>query len=145
MNKLIKTPEDHAKAIQRISLLMDRDPEPATRAADELELLVHLAQEYEKRIHPIGLPDPISAIRFRMEQQGLNRGDLVPFIGPLNRVSEVLSGKRRLSLEMMRRLHRGLGIPAEVLLGKFKVRKQTVRQVPPVNKPQRVAAPAGHL
>lgn len=83
---------------------------------DELELLVMLVESYEDRAFPLDLPDPISAIRFRMEQEGLSPKDLVPFIGSRSRVSEVLSGRRTLSLSMIRALHDGLGIPYDVLL-----------------------------
>lgn len=83
---------------------------------DRLEVLATLVEDWEEKNHPVYPPDPIAAIRFRMEQMGLDRKDLEPSIGSRARVSEVLSGRRRLSLEMIRRLHRNLGIPAEVLL-----------------------------
>jgi HTH-type transcriptional regulator/antitoxin HigA len=87
-----------------------------TPEGDELELLVTLVELYEAEAYPIGLPDPVEAIKFRMEQQGLIQRDLVPFFGSRGKVSEVLSGHRPLSLAMIRKLHSGLGIPAEVLL-----------------------------
>jgi HTH-type transcriptional regulator / antitoxin HigA len=80
------------------------------------EALVTLIEAYEAKHFPISPPDPIDAIRFRMDQGGLTVKDLVPYIGPLNRVYEVLSGKRSLSLNMIRRLSEGLHIPAEVLI-----------------------------
>ena len=113
---LIKTESQYEQALARIDALMDA--EPGTPEGDELDLLVALVQLYEARAHPIALPDPISAIRFRMEQQGLRQKDLVAFLGSKSRASEVLRGKRPLSLNMIRALHEGLGIPAEVLLGK---------------------------
>lgn len=83
---------------------------------DRLDVLATLIDAYESQTYPIELPDPIAAIRFRMEQQNLTRKDLEPFIGSRTRVAEVLNGKRSLSLAMIRRLHKGLGIPAEVLI-----------------------------
>ncbi len=116
MTKLIKSADEHDAAIQRIAKLMERDPAPGTPAGDELEVLSHLVSEYEKKHHDIGLPDPLTAIRFRMEQQGLRAKDLAPYLGGANRVSEVLAGKRTLTVPMIRRLHNDLGIPAEVLV-----------------------------
>ncbi|MBX3729301.1 MAG: hypothetical protein KF858_08970 [Candidatus Sumerlaeia bacterium] len=112
--KLIKTDADHEAALARIDALWNA--KPGTARGDEFELLVHLVEEYEARRFPIPLPDPVDAIRFRMEQQGLKAADLIPFIGPKSRVSEVLNGKRSLSLAMIRKLHAGLGIPLEVLV-----------------------------
>lgn len=112
--KLIKTPEEHEKVLKRIEELFDAEPD--TPEGDELELLVTLLELYEKEKYPISSPDPISAIKFRMEQQGLKNKDLIPYIGSKSKVSEVLSGKRALSLNMIRKLNEGLGIPAEVLI-----------------------------
>jgi HTH-type transcriptional regulator/antitoxin HigA len=114
MNRLIKNEEDHEKALSRIEQLMDA--KPGTAEMDELELLTALVEMYEERHFPISWPDPIDAIKFRMDQLGLSQKDLVPFIGNKSKVSEVLNGKRPLTLAMMRGLHKGLGIPAEVLL-----------------------------
>lgn len=116
MIKLIKTAKEHAAAIERISKLMEGDPASGTPAGDELEVVAHLVVDYEKKHHDIGLPDPLSAIRFRMEQQGLGARDLALYLGGRNRVSEVLAGKRALTVPMIRRLHNELGIPAEVLV-----------------------------
>lgn len=115
--KVIKNETAYEAALARLSALMDLDPAPGSPDADELELLAVLIREWEARSVPAARPDPIDAILFRMEQAGLNRKDLVPFIGSLARVSEVLGRKRPLSIAMMRRLHHGLGIPADVLLG----------------------------
>jgi HTH-type transcriptional regulator/antitoxin HigA len=112
--KIIKNEADYDGALTRIDELMDADP--GTPDGDELELLVTLVELYEKKVHPIGLPDPIEAIKFRMEQAGLKQKDLIPFIGSRSKVSEVLSRQRPLSIAMIRKLHEGLGIPAEVLL-----------------------------
>ncbi|MBW1744535.1 MAG: ImmA/IrrE family metallo-endopeptidase [Deltaproteobacteria bacterium] len=114
INRLIKNEEDYGKALSRIEQLMDA--EPGTAEMDELELLTALVEMYEERHFPISRPDPIDAIKFRMEQLGLGQKDMVPFIGTKSKVSEVLNGKRPLTLAMMRGLHEGFGIPAEVLL-----------------------------
>jgi HTH-type transcriptional regulator/antitoxin HigA len=114
INRLIKNEQDHNKALSRIEQLMDA--KPGTADMDELELMTALVEMYEERHFPISWPDPIEAIRFRMEQLGLGQKDLVAFIGSKSKVSEVLNGKRPLTLAMMRGLQKGLGIPAEVLL-----------------------------
>ncbi len=113
--KVIKTESDCAAVLARIQELMDAKRN--TPQGDELELLSLLVHEYEEKRFPMDKPDPIEAIRFRMEQQGLKPTDLVPFLGSRSKVSEVLSGRRNLSLKMIRALVRSLGIPAEVLLG----------------------------
>lgn len=112
--KVIKTDEDYQKALSRIDEIMDA--EPNTTEGDELELLVTLVELYEDKKYPIGMPDAIEAIKFRMEQLSLNQQALVPYIGSKSKVSEVLNRKRSLSLSMMRALHKGLSIPAEILL-----------------------------
>ncbi len=89
--------------------------EPDTPEGDKFEVLALLINDYETKHYPKGPPDPIEAIKFRMEQGGLTRKDLEPYLGGKNRVSEVLSGKRRLSIKMIQRLHQGLGIPLESL------------------------------
>jgi HTH-type transcriptional regulator / antitoxin HigA len=112
--KIIKNETEYEAALERIDELMEA--EPGTDAFDELELLGMLVDTYENEAHPIGLPDPIEAIRFRMDQSGLKQKDLIPFIGSRSKISEVLSGHRKLSLTMIRKLHQGLGIPSDVLL-----------------------------
>ncbi len=112
--KPIKTEADYDAALEQISSLMDA--EAGTDEADELEVLATLVECYEAEHYPINLPDPIAAIRFRMEQSELSQRDLIPYIGSRSKVSEVLSGKRSLTLQMIRSLHQNLGIPAEVLL-----------------------------
>ena len=114
--KVIKTEGEYEATLTAIESLLDLDPAPGAPEADRLELLTLLVQDYESRVAPLTLPDPIEAIRFRMDQQGLKQSDLVPYIGSRSKVSEVLSGKRPLTLSMIRRLHEGLGIPARVLL-----------------------------
>lgn len=117
MTRIIKNAADYEEALGEVERLVERDPAPGTRDADRLELLTLLIQDYESRQVPARLPDPVEAVRFRMEQQGLSQRDLVPFIGSRSKVSEVLSRKRPLTLSMIRALHRGLDIPAEALLG----------------------------
>jgi HTH-type transcriptional regulator/antitoxin HigA len=112
--KVIKTTAEYKAALARVDVLMSAAP--GTPEADELELWVHLVEAYEDTRYPIAPPEPIEAIRFRMEQQGLKPADLIPYLGSKSRVSEVLSGRRTLSLSMMRKLHEGLGIPSDVLL-----------------------------
>ncbi len=116
MTKVIKTESEYASALAELELLAERDPAEGTPDADRLELLVLLVRNYEHSKSQPQLPDPIEAIRFRMDQQGLTQRDLVPYIGSPSKVSEVLSGKRPLTLSMIRALHRGLGIPAQALL-----------------------------
>ncbi len=111
----IKSRQDYANALKRIQRLMDA--KPGSRQEDELDVLATLISAYEDKHFPVTVPDPVEAILFRMEQQGLTRSDLEPFIGTSGRVSEVLSRKRGLSLSMIRKLHAGLRIPLENLVG----------------------------
>lgn len=122
MLKLIKTDAEHAIALQRVDELFANEPPEgySEDQANELELLIHLIEVYEEEHFPIDLPSPVAAITFKMDQLGLKQADLVPYFGSKSRVSEILSGKRQLSLAMMRKLHTGLGIPAEVLLQELK-------------------------
>jgi HTH-type transcriptional regulator / antitoxin HigA len=112
--KPIRTKQDYESALRRIQLLMESAS--GTAEADELDVLSALVELYEQKHFPINLPNPIEAIRFRMEQAGLSARDLIPLLGSRAKVSEVLSGKRSLTLQMIRALHEHLGIPAEVLL-----------------------------
>ena len=112
--KPIRTEADCEAALAEIDRLMEAEAD--TPEGDRLDVLTTLVEAYEARRHPIDPPDAIAAIRFRMEQQGLSRRDLEPLIGSRARVSEVLGGKRKLTLPMIHRLHEGLGIPAEVLI-----------------------------
>lgn len=114
--KIIRTEDDYVTALERIDALMEDDPEPGSAEGEELELLCLLVGNYEEEKYPIDMPSPVDAIKFRMEQQGLKRKDLIPYIGSAPKVSEVLSGQRELSKTMIRNLVNGLGIPAEVLL-----------------------------
>lgn len=113
----IHNERDYKEALQTASRLVDVDPEPCTPEGDHLEILATLVERYEAEHFPLDLPDPVEAIKFRMEQAGLSASDMQPYIGNLNRVYEVLNRKRSLSLSMIRRLNRELKIPAEVLIG----------------------------
>lgn len=114
----IRSEADYRAALAEVAPLFDREPEPGSPEGDRFDVLVTLIEAYERQHHAIGAPDPVEAIRFRMEQQGLTAADLQPMIGRLNRVYEVLNRKRPLTLAMVRRLHAQLGIPAESLIGR---------------------------
>lgn len=118
----IRTKRDYRRALKEIEALMDA--ERSTPEGDRLDVLVTLVEAWEAKHYPIDLPDPVAAIKYHMEQQGLAPKDLVPYIGNRNRVYEVLNRKRPLTLKMVWRLHRGLGIPAESLI------KVTEKQAP---------------
>jgi HTH-type transcriptional regulator/antitoxin HigA len=111
----IKSKRDYERALSRIEHLMDA--KPGTKAGDELDVVTTLVEAYEAKHYAIFPPDPIEAIKFRMDQLGMTRKDLEAMLGGRGRVSEILSGKRGLSLEMIRRLHRTLRIPLESLIG----------------------------
>lgn len=112
----IKTQKDHQRALAELAALLDSDPDPGSPESDCAEVLGTLIEDYERRQFPVELPTPIEAIRFRMEQLGLKQKDLVPYVGSPSKISEVLNGKRPLTMRMARALHEQLGIPAEVLL-----------------------------
>ena len=112
----IHTETDYKTTLEEISTLMASDPALGTPEGDRLDILVTLVQAYEAKHVPVGAPDPVEAIKFRMEQSGLSVKDLEPIIGKSNRVYEVLNRKRPLTLAMIRRLHKNLGIPANVLI-----------------------------
>jgi HTH-type transcriptional regulator / antitoxin HigA len=110
----IRTKRDHSRALKEIERLMDA--KRGTSDGDKLDVLVTLVEAWEAKHYPIDLPDPVEAIKYHMEQRGLEPRDLVPFIGSRNRVYEILNRKRPLTLRMIWQLHRGLGIPAESLI-----------------------------
>jgi len=114
----IRNDDDHGRTLAEIERLWGASE--GSPEAERLDVLVTLVQAYEAEHHRLEPPDPIEAIRFRMEQQGLTRKDLEPLIGGRSRISEVLSGKRPLTLAMIRRLRHGLGISADVLVGEDK-------------------------
>jgi HTH-type transcriptional regulator/antitoxin HigA len=112
--KPIRTKADYEKALTEVERLWDA--KSGTRDGDRLDVLATLIDAYEAEHYPIDPPDPIEAIKFRMEQQGLSRKDLEPLIGTRTRVAEVLNRKRSLSISMIRRLHKHLGISADMLI-----------------------------
>ncbi|MXY83662.1 MAG: transcriptional regulator [Gemmatimonadetes bacterium] len=112
--KPIRTEKDYEIALARVDELMDAAP--GSPEGDELDVLVDLVELYESKHEPMGYPSPLAAIEFRMDQGGLSPRDLIPFIGSRAKVSEVLSGKRAITMQMARALHEHLGIPADVLL-----------------------------
>ncbi|AEE20866.1 type II toxin-antitoxin system HigA family antitoxin [Dokdonia sp. 4H-3-7-5] len=112
--KPIRNEADYKKALERLEILFDATM--GTEEGDELEILSIVIDNYEKENFPIGMPDPISAINFRMEQMGLKQKDLVEMIGFKSRVSEIMNKKRKLTLEMIRNLNTTLHIPTDVLI-----------------------------
>lgn len=115
--KVIKTEKDYQIALKRLEVIFEA--KKGSKNGDELELLSLLIDNYEKEKIPIDLPDPIEAIKFRMEQLGYSQKDLTEVIGLKSRVSEILNRKRKLTLEMIRKLHEVLGIPTEVLVREY--------------------------
>ena len=112
--KPIKTEKDYEAALERLEVIFEA--KKGTPKGDELELLGILVDSYETEKFPIGFPDPIEAIKFRMEQLGYNQKDLANIVGLKSRASEILNRKRKLSLEMIRQIHEKLHIPTEVLI-----------------------------
>ena len=112
--KPIKTKKDYEQAMARLEVIFDA--KKGTAKGDELELLGMLIENYENAKFPVGFPDPIEAIKFRMEQLGYTQTDLAKVVGLKSRASEILSRKRKLSLEMIRQIHNSLNIPTEVLI-----------------------------
>lgn len=127
----IRNENDYREALREVSACFDHLPEPGSPEGDRFEVMLTLVAAYEATNFPIEAPDPIEAIRFRMEQGGLSARDLVPSIGKSNRVYEVLGRKRSLTLAMIRNLHRNLGIPASSLIGEIKT---PVRRSFPLSK-----------
>lgn len=112
--KPIRTKTDYRAALKEVETLMSA--RAGSPEGERLDVMVTLVEAYEKKHYPLDLPDPVEAIKFRMEQMALVPKDLVPMIGQINRVYEILNRKRPLTLQMIRRLHRKLGIPAESLI-----------------------------
>ena len=115
--KVIKTETEYQEALERLEVIFDA--KLGTNEGDELEVLSILIEQYEKVHYPIDLPDPIEAIKFRMEQLGLQQKDLAEIIGFKSRVSEIMNYKRKLTLEMIRSLHKSLSIPTNVLIQEY--------------------------
>lgn len=137
----IKNERDHRRVLREIEALMDARPN--TPAGDRLDVLATLAEAWEQTHHVIATPDPIEAIRFAMEQRGLTRRDLEPYIGSRARVAEVLNHKRSLTLPMIRKLHAELGIPAEVLIGGDERKSERTPVARAQRRARRRLAPSG--
>jgi len=116
--KPIKNEQDYTNTLSQIESLMSA--KPSTPQMDELEVLTTLIEAYENQFYKIDAPDPIEAIKFRMEQEGLKQKDLVSIVGSKSRVSEILNKKRKLTIEMIRNLHKQLHIPVESLFLDYK-------------------------
>ena len=114
--KILKTEKDYDKALNRIDELMELNPKLGTKESDELEILVLLVEKYEELNWNIEIPDPIEAIKYRMEEMNLKQKDLIPYIGNKSKVSELLNRKISLSLTMVRNLSQALHIPVETLV-----------------------------
>jgi HTH-type transcriptional regulator/antitoxin HigA len=134
--KPIRSEADYDRALREVERLWGA--KLGTPKGDRLDILITLIEAYEDKHYPMDLPDPIEAIKFRMEQQGLTRKDLEPLIGSRTRVAEVLNRKRNLSISMIRRLNAELGIPAEVLVQPS--RGDNIRRPP--RRPRRTAHPS---
>jgi HTH-type transcriptional regulator/antitoxin HigA len=117
----IRTNEDYEYALTQIELLFDAQPN--TPEGDMLDVWTTLVEAYEKQAHPIDAPDPIEAIKYYLESRGLTRRDIEPYIGDRARVSEIMNKRRPLTLEMIRKLHEGLGIPAEILIQPYSIQR----------------------
>jgi len=115
--KPIKTEKEYNQALERLEVIFDA--KLGSPEGDELEVLGVLIDKFENENFPIGLPDPIEAIKFRMEQMGYNQTDLAKIVGLKSRASEILNRKRKLSLEMIRQLHERLNIPTDVLIQEY--------------------------
>lgn len=119
MIKPVKTKKDYEAALQRCYDLMQKNIKQNTPEADELEILSILVENYEQKHYPVPPPNPLEAIKFRLEQTGLDEKELTQILGGRSRKSEILSGKRKLSLNMIRELHDKLNIPAETLIAEY--------------------------
>ncbi|HSI90929.1 MAG TPA: hypothetical protein VK927_07405 [Adhaeribacter sp.] len=114
--KPIRTKADYRAAIQRIDALLDLNPEPKSALDDELEILTTLVHAYEQIHYPIATPDPIEALKYLMEENGLQQKDLEPYIGPKSRVSEIMNRKRYFTLQQINSLHKFFKLPLEVFI-----------------------------
>lgn len=120
MIKPVKTKKDYEEALQRCyDLIQKQNLKPNTPGADELEILSILVENYERKHYPVPPPNPVEAIRYRLQQTGIDEKELNKILGGRSRKSEILSGKRKLSLNMIRQLHDKLKIPAETLIAEY--------------------------
>lgn len=123
MLKPIRTKKEYAAALERVYELIQKDLKPNSKEYDELDLLTILIEKYEENNFPIGLPDPIEAIKFKLEQLNLGTNALVQIIGSKSRTSEILNRKRKLNLSMIRALHDKLNIPASSLITEYTIQR----------------------
>lgn len=119
MLKPIKSKRDYNTALRRIAVLINQDLTSGSEEYNELELLSILVDDYESKNFPIDLPDPVEAIKFRLEQMNMETTDLAKILGSKSRASEILNRKRKLSIAMIRRLHKRLNIPASTLISDY--------------------------
>jgi HTH-type transcriptional regulator/antitoxin HigA len=130
--RIIKTEEQHRRYLEEARRLARKDPDPGSPQGARLELLGKLIDDYEKERFKFRKPDPIEAILFRMEEQGLRQADIAAIVGGKNRASEILARKRPLTLSMIRALHQKLGIPSELLIrepiGEYRVRRRQAKR-----------------
>ena len=122
MLRVIKNDKEREEYLERAYELMQLDLKPNSPESDELEILSLLIEDYEKKAYPVKSPNPIEAIKFRMDQLGLKPSELQKILGSRSRASEIMSGKRKLSLGMIRKLKNSLGIPAEILIQDYEVK-----------------------
>jgi HTH-type transcriptional regulator/antitoxin HigA len=138
--RIIKTKQQYRRYLKEVHRLVRLDPDPRTAQGARLELLAKLVEDYEKERFKFRKPDPVEAILFRMEEQGLRQTDIATIVGGKNRASEVLSRKRPLTLAMVRALHEKLGIPSELLIqeprGEYRVERRP-------HKAKKARRPAG--
>lgn len=125
--KLIKTAKAHKTALARVYELMQQEPRAGSPEADELELLALLVEDYEDKNFPVPPPEPLEAIKFRVEQMGMSERDLDKLLGSRQRRSEIFRGTRKLSLGMIRTLHKELDIPAETLIRDYTVKRSRTK------------------
>jgi HTH-type transcriptional regulator/antitoxin HigA len=126
--RIIKSSQQYRRYLKEVDRLVSLDPDPRTVEGGRLELLAKLVEDYEKERFKFRKPDPVEAILFRMEQQGLRQKDIADIVGGKNRASEVLSRKRPLTLAMVRALHEKLGIPSELLIQEPRARYRVERK-----------------
>ncbi|MEO8402973.1 MAG: transcriptional regulator [Chitinophagaceae bacterium] len=119
MLKPIRTKKEYDTAVERVYNLMQKDLKKGSKLSDELEILSILVEAYERKHYPVPPPHPIEAIKFRLEQMGVDEKELIRILGGRSRKSEILSGRRKLSLAMIRELHQKLSIPAETLIAAY--------------------------
>ncbi len=134
MLRAIKSEADYERALTEIEVLFESQPN--TPQGDRLETLTTLVEAYEQKRYPISPPDPIEALLYHLESRGLTRQDLEPYLGSQARVEEVLTRRRALTIGMIRRLHDGLGLPAEILIRPYKLSRSAAQPAFAPDRPQ---------